>query len=139
MNQARRAEAAGTGGGAPPDARRGDRPRPDETARIRRAWARVASVLPIARFLEVCRRELGADDVRLELGSNEAIKEAVAGGLGIGVVSRHALQGSRDVRELAVEDFPIVSRWHVVHPRAKQLSPIATAFRAHLLGHGAPG
>lgn len=74
-------------------------------------------------------------DVRLELGSNEAIKEAVAGGLGIGVISRHALQGSRGVRELQVEGFPISSRWHVVHPRAKQLSPIAAAFRAHILAH----
>jgi DNA-binding transcriptional LysR family regulator len=77
-------------------------------------------------------------DVRLELGSNEAIKEAVAGGLGIGVISRHALQGGRGVRELPVEGFPISSRWHVVHPRAKRLSPIAAAFRAHLLAHGRP-
>ena len=75
-------------------------------------------------------------DVRLELGSNEAIKEAVAGGLGLGVISLHALQGTgglRDLRRLDVEGFPISSRWHVVHPRAKQLSPIAQAFRGHLL------
>jgi DNA-binding transcriptional LysR family regulator len=74
-------------------------------------------------------------DVRLELGSNEAIREAVAGGLGLGVISRHAVQGSKDIRVLDVEGFPISSRWHVVHPRAKHLSPIATAFRAHLLAH----
>ncbi|MCA3574574.1 MAG: LysR family transcriptional regulator [Aestuariivirga sp.] len=75
-------------------------------------------------------------DVRLELGSNEAIKEAVAGGLGLGVISLHALNGTgglRDLRRLDVEGFPISSRWHVVHPRAKQLSPIAQAFRGHLL------
>lgn len=73
-------------------------------------------------------------DVRLELGSNEAIKEAVAGGLGLGVISRHALQGAaRDVQVLDIEGFPISSRWHVVHPRTKQLSPIAQAFRAQLL------
>ena len=74
-------------------------------------------------------------DVRLELGSNEAIREAVAGGLGLGVISRHALQVGKDIRVLDVEGFPISSRWHVVHPRAKHLSPIATAFRAHLLAH----
>jgi DNA-binding transcriptional LysR family regulator len=77
-----------------------------------------------------------APDVRLELGSNEAIKEAVAGGLGLGVISLHALNGTgglRDLRRLDVEGFPISSRWHVVHPRAKQLSPIAQAFRRHLL------
>ena len=32
-------------------------------------------------------------NLRLELGSNEAIKEAVAGNLGISIVSSHALHG----------------------------------------------
>ena len=48
-------------------------------------------------------------DVRLELGSNEAIKESVAGGLGLGVISRHALHGHQrenGVRILDVEGFP---------------------------------
>lgn len=74
-------------------------------------------------------------DVRLELGSNEAITEAVAGGLGLGVVSRHALPADPRERGVAIVDvagFPIASQWHVVHPRGKQLSPIATAFKAHL-------
>jgi len=81
------------------------------------------------------RRQRFTPDVRLELGSNEAIKEAVAGGLGIGVISRHALHDAarKDLAEVAVEGFPISSRWHVVHPKAKQLSPVATAFRAYLL------
>jgi DNA-binding transcriptional LysR family regulator len=83
------------------------------------------------------RRHRFTPDVRLELGSNEAIKEAVAGGLGLGVISLHALQGAgakRDVRVLEVEGFPISSRWHLVYPKARQLSPIAMAFREHLLG-----
>ena len=73
-------------------------------------------------------------DVRMELGSNEAIKEAVAGGLGLGIISRHALEnsGRDDVVELAVEGFPICSRWHIVHPAAKALSPIAQAFKESL-------
>jgi LysR family transcriptional regulator, low CO2-responsive transcriptional regulator len=74
--------------------------------------------------------------VRLELGSNEAIKEAVAGGLGLGVVSSHALHGREreyGVSVLPVEGFPIASSWHVVHPRARKISPIAEAFREHLL------
>jgi len=58
--------------------------------------------------------------VRLELGSNEAVKEAVAGGLGLGVVSRHTLHGREredGVAVLPVEGFPVNSSWHVVHPR----------------------
>lgn len=72
----------------------------------------------------------------LELGSNEAIKEAVAGHLGVAVISRHALKPAdlaRDLCLLPVTGLPIRSQWHVVHPRAKQLSPIAKVFRAHLL------
>lgn len=76
-------------------------------------------------------------NLRLELGSNEAIKEAVAGGMGISVISSHALHGkSREhgVSVLDVRGFPINSSWHVVHPKGKMLSPIAQVFHRHLLG-----
>ncbi len=80
-------------------------------------------------------------DVRMELGSNEAIKEAVAGGLGLGVVSQHALHGQareHGVAVLDVQGFPISSQWSIVHLVGKRLSPIATAFRDHLLAHPRP-
>lgn len=76
----------------------------------------------------------------LELGSNEAIKEAVAGHLGVAVISRHALKTedlARDLCLLPVAGMPIRSQWHVVYPRAKQLSPIARVFHEHLLAHAA--
>ena len=75
-------------------------------------------------------------DVRLELGSNEAVKESVAGGLGIGVVSRHALHGldkENGVRVVDVEDFPLPSAWHMVHHAGQKLSPLGQAFQHHLL------
>lgn len=74
-------------------------------------------------------------DVRLELGSNEAVKESVAGGLGLGVVSRHALHGlqkEHGVRVIDTEGFPLPSAWHIVHPASKKLSPLASAFKQHL-------
>lgn len=80
-------------------------------------------------------------DVRLELGSNEAIKESVAGGLGFGVISNHALHGharEHGVSVVEAEGFPIISHWHIVYPKAKRLSPIADAFKGHLLLN-APG
>ncbi len=82
------------------------------------------------------RKSRFAPTLRLELGSNEAIKQAVAGGLGIAVLSRHALHerlDDDDVAVLDVEGFPLASQWHVVYPKGKQLSPIASVFNAHLL------
>lgn len=81
-------------------------------------------------------RRLGFNPgLKLELGSNEAIREAVAGGLGVAVISKHALKGqaSDGVIELDVRGFPLQSQWHVVHHKGKQLSPIAQIFRDHLL------
>ncbi len=73
-------------------------------------------------------------DVRLELGSNEAIKFSVAAGLGISVLSRHAV-ASADRNLVAVLDvagFPIPSHWFILYPTGKRLSPIATEFLTHL-------
>ena len=75
-------------------------------------------------------------NIRLELGSNEALKESVAGGLGLGLVSSHALHGhikEHGVRMIDVEGFPLPSAWHIVHPASKKLSPLALAFKKHLL------
>ncbi|ADE11222.1 transcriptional regulator, LysR family [Sideroxydans lithotrophicus ES-1] len=69
--------------------------------------------------------------VRMELGSNEAIKQAVVGGLGIAVLSAHTLALDRDSQELAILDvqgFPIQRHWYLAHPKEKQLSVVALAF-----------
>jgi len=74
--------------------------------------------------------------LRMELGSNEAIRQAVAAGLGVAVLSRHALDSghqSDEVVPLDVQGFPLHSQWHVVSPKGKRLSPIASVFRDHLL------
>ena len=82
------------------------------------------------------KRHRFTPNLRLELGNNEAIKEAVAGGLGIAIVSAHALAaagGKWGLAVLKVKDFPIKSAWHVVYRKGKHLSPIADVFRQHLL------
>jgi LysR family transcriptional regulator, low CO2-responsive transcriptional regulator len=82
------------------------------------------------------RRKKFRPDIRLELGSNEAVKESVAGGLGIGVISQYALHGHQKehgVRVVEVDEFPLKSSWHLVHLAAKNLSPIAQAFKDHII------
>lgn len=77
--------------------------------------------------------------VKLDLGSNEAIKQAIAGGLGISVLSLHtlALEGTNSpLTILDVENFPIRRSWYVIYPAGKQLSIIAQAFFDYLLNEG---
>ncbi len=74
--------------------------------------------------------------VRMELGSNEAIKQAIVGGLGISVLSRHTIALDAAVGQLTVldvEHFPIRREWYVVYLAGKQLSVVAQAFLDHLL------
>lgn len=72
----------------------------------------------------------------LELGSNEAIKKAVASRLGVAVMSIHALDQfdyDNEISVLKLQDFPINSQWHLVHLKGKALTPIAKAFYEHVL------
>jgi len=73
--------------------------------------------------------------MRMELGSNEAIKQAVIGGLGVSVLSRHTLEldtPSKQFAILVVQGFPIKRHWYFVYPSGKQLSIIARTFVEHL-------
>ena len=74
-------------------------------------------------------------DNPITIASNEAIKEAVAAGLGVAILSRLALthMAPGNLVELPVEGFPIANSWYLVVPRGKQLSPIAEAFKRYLL------
>lgn len=77
--------------------------------------------------------------VKLDLGSNEAIKQAIAGGLGISVLSIHtlALEGiDSPLTILDVEKFPIQRHWYIIYPAGKQLSIIAKTFFDYLLNEG---
>jgi DNA-binding transcriptional LysR family regulator len=73
--------------------------------------------------------------MRMELGSNEAIKQAVIGGLGVSVLSRHTLESDTPSKQFVVLDvkgFPIKRHWYFVYPAGKQLSIIARTFVDHL-------
>ncbi len=72
----------------------------------------------------------------MEMTSNEAIKQAVQAGLGLGIVSIHTLDLERETKRLVIlnaEDFPILRYWYVVHRQGKRLSPAAKAFKDFVL------
>ena len=75
----------------------------------------------------------------MQIGSNDAIKQAVAANLGISFLSAHTLKLELQtgmLRILDVEGSPVVRRWHVVHVLSKTLAPAAEALRYYLLEHG---
>jgi len=68
----------------------------------------------------------------MEMTSNEAIKQAVEAGLGLGIVSIHTLSLELETKRLVVLDiqsFPILRHWYLVYRQGKRLSPVAEAFR----------
>ena len=72
----------------------------------------------------------------MEMTSNEAIKQAVEAGLGLGIVSIHTLELELETKRLKlldVESFPILRHWYIVHRKGKRLSPVAQAFKAFVL------
>ena len=72
----------------------------------------------------------------MEMSSNEAIKQAVQAGLGLGVLSIHTLEVELMLKRLVVldvEDFPIIRHWYIVHRRGKRFSAVAQAFRDFVL------
>jgi LysR family transcriptional regulator, low CO2-responsive transcriptional regulator len=75
---------------------------------------------------------------RLELGSNEAIKQTVVGGLGLAVLSATTVVSELALGELVrldVVGFPLIRRWQLVYPSGKRLSPAAQAFKQWLYEH----
>jgi DNA-binding transcriptional LysR family regulator len=73
--------------------------------------------------------------VAMELASNGAIKRAVARGLGVAILSRHAV--SLELRlgvvvELPVTGFPLHRQWHLVYPRDRRFGPVGEAFLSFL-------
>jgi len=72
----------------------------------------------------------------MEMNQNEAMKQAVEAGLGLGVVSRHTVTLELAAQRLAVldvEGFPIRRQWHLVHRQNKHFSQAASTFAQFVL------
>ncbi|MBA2680038.1 MAG: LysR family transcriptional regulator [Ktedonobacteraceae bacterium] len=74
--------------------------------------------------------------VSMQVGNNSAIKQSVAAGLGIALISRVAIHLELEMGRLVVldvEGFPIMRRWSLVHLKEKNLSAPARAFKNFVL------
>ena len=74
--------------------------------------------------------------ISMEMETNEAIKQAVRAGMGLGILSLHSLELELETGRLVtldVEHFPLTRHWFVAHRRNKRLSGAALAFKKFLL------
>jgi len=89
-------------------------------------------------FERFCAEHGLAPQFRMQLGSNEAVKHAVAAGLGCAVLSRHTVTRApeRDgLAVLAVEHFPIRRAWYLVRREGRTETPVTRAFLRHVREH----
>ena len=74
--------------------------------------------------------------ISMEMETNEAIKQAVQAGMGLGILSLHSIELELETGRLAmlnVEHFPLLRHWFVAHRSNKRLSGAALAFKEFLL------
>lgn len=70
-----------------------------------------------------------------QIASNEAIRLAVASGMGLAVLSRHVVADApKGIQELPLQGFPLKSRWHFVVRRERRLPPAAYRFLSFVQG-----
>lgn len=73
---------------------------------------------------------------RMTLGSNEAVKQAVAAGLGLAVLSQHTLfldESSGAFSILDVKGFPLSRHWFAIQLQGKRETVVTQAFLAHIM------
>jgi len=88
-------------------------------------------------FDQYCQRQQVIFRQRQQLGSLEAVKRGVVAGLGVAVLPREAVAvelAEGALAELDIKGMPLRHSWCAVHPRGKNLTPVAAAFLRYLTG-----
>lgn len=73
----------------------------------------------------------GKQRKRMELTSNEAVKQAVIAGLGHSIMPLIGMRNelmSREIYILPAEGFPIITEWRLIWLKEKKLSPVSQAY-----------
>lgn len=75
---------------------------------------------------------------KIELTSNEALKQALIAGLGYSIMPLIGIKNELRSGELEIipyKGLPIITQWHLVWLASKRLSPIAEAYLEFINGH----
>jgi DNA-binding transcriptional LysR family regulator len=72
---------------------------------------------------------------KIELTSNEAVKQAVIAGLGISIMPKIGLRNelkSGDLKIIDIKGLPIVTQWNLIWLRGKKLTQVAKSYLEYL-------
>lgn len=72
---------------------------------------------------------------KLQLTSNEAVKQAVISGLGVSIMPLIGLKNELergDIKIIQFEDLPMISNWKLIWLKDKKMSPVAQAYLTYL-------
>lgn len=72
---------------------------------------------------------------KIQLTSNEAVKQAVIAGIGFSIMPVIGLKNELERKQLQIipiKGLPIKTSWNLVWHRKKKLSPVATAFKEYI-------
>lgn len=70
-------------------------------------------------------------DFVMELGSNEAVKQAIMAGIGISLISDYSVKLEKQMNHISileVDTLPYINTWKLVFLKGKKLSPVARNF-----------
>jgi len=82
---------------------------------------------------------LQTDKVKIEIASNETIKQAVMAGLGLALISAHTVEAEVAAGRLAslnIDGLPIVQKWYVMHHSDRVLTPAGSAMWNFMIKKG---
>jgi DNA-binding transcriptional LysR family regulator len=72
---------------------------------------------------------------KLQLTSNEAVKQAVISGLGVSIMPLIGLKNeleNGDIKIIQFEDLPMISNWKLIWLKDKKMSPVAEAYLTYI-------
>ncbi|TYP92735.1 DNA-binding transcriptional regulator, LysR family [Fodinibius salinus] len=71
----------------------------------------------------------------MELGMNEAVKQAIMAGIGLSLISKLSLENELNLNKISilnVPDFPMMTHWHMLYKKDKRLTPVTQNFISFL-------
>ncbi|MFM2231812.1 MAG: hypothetical protein RJB31_513 [Bacteroidota bacterium] len=94
-----------------------------------------ATRMAMEKFIE---RNRISPKKKIQLTSNEAVKQAVIAGIGFSIMPVIGLKNEleqKQLRIIPINGLPIKTSWNLVWHRKKRLSPVAIAFKEYLEQH----